>query len=335
MPIGCYENPAIRRLRDERGDGGAEIDHDLATVAELQGGHVHRRQLRDLGLSESAIDRRVARGRLHRTGWMTYAVGHRRDDRLARLHSSLLIAGDGAALSHRAAAGELGLLTTSSAPIEITVPRHRRPPPGARYYRRSLPDDEIVFENGLAVTSVGRTLFDLAGQVGEWRYRRAVREAQVQRLHCWPPLATLLDRHPRSPGAGLIRTILAAGAAPANVVPTDGEDRFLELVSRGGFPAPAQHYGIALADDWVEVDLAWPELGIAVEVDSSFHEVPIAIETDRARDQALLAGGWVVFRCTWRQLYDDPDGVLRRFTKLYASVASQRSSRGPRIPTMA
>lgn len=136
-------------------------------VAEMQGGQIHRRQLRDLGLSESAIDRRIARGRLHRIGWMTYAVGHRRADREARLHSALLVAGEGAALSHRAGASELGFLTISSTPIEITVPKQRRAPPGVRYYRRSLPDDEIVFENGFAITSVGRTLFDLASRIGE------------------------------------------------------------------------------------------------------------------------------------------------------------------------
>lgn len=122
---------------------------------------------------------------------------------------------------------------------------------------------------------------------------------------------------------------------PANVVPTDGEDRFLELVLADGFPAPSHRYGVALTNDWLEVDFAWPELRIAVEVDSSFHEVPIAIETDRARDQALLAAGWIVFRCTWRQLHDDPEGVLLRFRKLYSTVAAQRSLREPRMARVA
>jgi hypothetical protein len=41
------------------------IDHAIAAIAKRQGGTVARRQLAALGLSASAIDRRIRAGRLH------------------------------------------------------------------------------------------------------------------------------------------------------------------------------------------------------------------------------------------------------------------------------
>ena len=210
----------------------------------------------------------------------------------------------------------------SSGAIDVTVPSQKRQADGVRYHRAQLPPDEVVVHEGLPVTSVGRTLFDLAGCVDEFSFRRAVKEAAVLRLDCRPSLPELLNRHPRSPGAALVRAVIAEGSAPIGVVPTNGDERFLAIIRRGAFPAPAHRYGIALADGWVEVDFAWPELRIVVEVDSSFHEVPIALEADHGRDQDLLAAGWRVFRVTWRQLHDDPDRVLRRFRAFFARATA-------------
>ena len=301
------------------------MEDRVAMAAALQGGQIHREQLRGLGLGGSAIDHRARGRRLHRTTRGVYSVGHRRGDLLARIHAAILAAGDGAALSHWAGGGELGLTAVrSTTQIDVTVPSARRPRPGIRYHRSKLPADEIVFENGLAITSVGRTLFDLAGSTTEFIFRRAVKEVAVQRLHCWPTLPMLLERHPSAPGAALIRAVIDEGSLPPGVVPTDGEERFSAIVQRGGFPPPARHYGVAFPGGWVEVDFAWPDLLLAVECDSSFHENEIALETDHDRDGGLLAAGWIVFRVTWRQLHDDPDRVLRRFRAVYERALRNR-----------
>lgn len=125
--------------------------------------------------------------------------------------------------------------------------------------------------------------------------------------------------------------MIAERAAPAFAVPSDGEDRFAELVAAAGLPAPAHRHGIALAGEWVEVDFAWPALRVAVEVDSSFHEVRDAFESDRVRDQGLMAAGWFVFRVTWRQLHDEPGRVIERLRRLLATAAANRSWRDPRM----
>lgn len=181
------------------------------------------------------------------------------------------------------------------------------------------------------MTSAARTLFDLAGVLPEWQFRRAVKEVEVRRLDSRLSLVDLLERHPRPPGAAAIRAVIADRAAPATVVPSDGEERFAALVSRAGMAAPSHRYGVALDDAWLEVDFAWPDLRVAVEVDSSFHEVHDAYELDHSRDQALMAGGWWVFRVTWRQLRDEPEQVLRRLDRLLAMAEKHRSLRQRRI----
>ena len=332
MPIGRYENPDIRGLRSKRRAGTSAtwpIDREIAWVADRQGGHVHREQLRDLGLSASGIDRRVAIGRLHRVGRQTFAVGTGRPDRLARLHAALLMAGDGVLLSHQAAGGEIGLLSQGRGPIDLTLERSHRPLPGIRFHRAHLAADEVIVVDGLPMTSVGRTLFDLAGSIDEFTFRRAVKDATVRHLDCTPSLPTLLDRYPRRPGASLIRAVISEWTWPSGVVPTDGDERFLKLVRRGGFPMPSFRHGIALAEGWVEVDFAWPDLRIVVEVDSSFHEVDVSLETDHGRDQDLLAEGWSVFRVTWRQLRYEPERVLLRFRAFF-----DRALRQPRYPRL-
>lgn len=181
-----------------------------------------------------------------------------------------------------------------------------------------------MIHEGIPVTRSVRILFDLAGVLSEHLHRRAVREVEVQGLFDHLSLADLLERRPHPPGAELIRSLIGQRAAPATVVPSDGEDRFASLVASGGLPTPMHRYGIALAGDWVEVDFAWPELRVVVEVDSSFHEVDVALELDHLRDQELIAEGWWVFRVTWRQLYHEPERVLARLRRLLTRAGDGR-----------
>jgi hypothetical protein len=297
-----------------------DVDETIARIGELQAGQIHREQLRSLGLGAGAIEYRRHRGALVANRWSVYGVGHRRTDLLANWHAALLTSGDGASLSHRAGGAHHGVRPPYGGDIEITVPSQRRPRDGIRYYRRSLPADEIVVVDGLPVTSPMRTLFDLAGVLSDFLFRRAVREVEVQGLRDHLSLVDLLRRHPRPPGAEAIRAAIAAGGTPATVNLNEGEQRFAELVASAGISTPAHRYGIAVEGDWFEVDFAWPDLRVAVEVDGPIHETPIVTASDRERDRKLAEAGWIVVRFTRRQLREDPGAVLRRLRAVLAAA---------------
>ena len=188
----------------------------------------------------------------------------------------------------------------------------------------------MTVHEGIPVTTPMRTLFDLAGLLPEWLFRRAVKAYLLSPLKDTLSLVDLLERHPRPPGAEAIRGVIADLDPTDPSEGSDGEGRFEELLRSAGIAIPARHFGIALDGDWVEVDFAWPELRVVVEVDSSFHEVPMAIDEDNVRDQALLAAGWWVFRVTRRQLLREPERVLRRLRSLLATAAEARSLRSRR-----
>src|SRR5262249_28037317 len=96
----------MRRKRQPRRAGGAAL---VAERARRQHGLVSRRQLERLGFEESAINRRLRLGRLHRIHAGVFAVGHPLISRRGRWMAAVLALGDGAVLSHRSAAALWGL----------------------------------------------------------------------------------------------------------------------------------------------------------------------------------------------------------------------------------
>jgi hypothetical protein len=95
--------------------------------------------------------------------------------------------------------------------MEITVPRGRRSGPGIDVHHSSIPPDEVTRVRGIPVTTVPRTLIDLAAVVDGEQVARAAREAEVLRLCALLSLDDLTARHPRRPGIGAIKAALAAG----------------------------------------------------------------------------------------------------------------------------
>jgi hypothetical protein len=88
---------------------GGELPHRSAeqvigALAQTQHGVVSRQQLLALGVGRRVIDLRVKRGYLHEFHRGVYVVGVRRISRKGRWMAAVLACGDGAVLSHRAAA---------------------------------------------------------------------------------------------------------------------------------------------------------------------------------------------------------------------------------------
>ena len=97
--------------------------------------------------------------------------------------AAALACGPGALISHQSAAVLWGLLSSSRATVDVTVPtgsRGRRSGLIVHRTRRLAPEDRAVVD-GIPVTSVARTLGDLA-EAAPRRLARAVEEAERLRL---------------------------------------------------------------------------------------------------------------------------------------------------------
>jgi very-short-patch-repair endonuclease len=285
-----------------RQNGVAIGDAGIAWLAGRQEGVVARRQLLALGMNARSVDHRLRRGTLHSYLPGVYAVGHRVVSPRGRLVAAVLAAGDGAVLSHRSAGQVWRLLRGSGPRVDVTAPRWRRAIPGVRGHSSLLPHDERTVHGGLPVTSVPRTLLDLAGVLRPRELERAVNEAEVLRLGDALSVPDIIDRHPRRHGVRALRAVLAD--LDVSVTRGELERRFRAFLKRRRLPRPA--FNVAVLG--YEVDCLWPEHRLIAELDGrSAHDTRMRFETDRARDRTLLVAGFHVVRITWLQLHSEPD----------------------------
>lgn len=282
--------------------------HAVVKLAERQHGVVDHQQLLRIGLSRSAIKRLVAAGWLVPVHRGVYAVGRRRLDATGRRMAAVLAAGSGAVLSHRSAAAHWGIRGTEGPPrIDVTVPRQRRSRPGIRAHRALLPPDEITRFRGIPITTIPRTLLDLAATAQRHDVERVINQAEVLRLGDALPLDALIARYPRRPGSPLVRAILGDGRLDVGVPRNVFEAAFQDFLRAAGLPSAEMNAHIDVGDRLIEVDCVWREHRLVVELDGrAVHATAAAFEADRARDRALVAAGWRVIRITWRHLRGDP-----------------------------
>jgi hypothetical protein len=220
---------------------------------------------------------------------------------LARL-AAVLASGAGAVLSHRPAAGLWGIAALAG--IDVTVPKQRRPAAGIALHVTVVAPDEITYSDAIPLTTVPRTLFDLATVLRPRQLERAMNEAERKRLTDSLSLRDLLVRYPRRPGTRAIRALLAAREAGVTVTRR--------------LPPPRTNQWI----EGFEIDCVWREQRLAVELDSrAFHATSSAFEGDRERDRILQAAGWRSIRVTSRQLDRSRDELERDLRRLLGLAA--------------
>jgi very-short-patch-repair endonuclease len=299
-------------------------------LAAAQHGVVTRRQLIARGLSQRAIEHRLAVGRLHRIERGIYAVGRPELSRRGRWMMAVLSCGSGAALSHRSAAALWGFGSELPGRIEVSVPfpspRRRH---GIHVHRRpGLSAADVTVADGIALTRPVLTLIDLARCLEKRSLERAINEAD--RLDVMGPESLLrgLDDYTARPGVGTLRRLLIAQVF--RLTDSELERRFLRLVNGAKLPLPDT--GVRL--NGVKVDFFWPQIGLVVETDGlRYHRTPAQQRRDRERDQAHTAAGLTTLRFTHAQVHSDPKLVqrtlLRVIRRLGAASAPRRSLRSP------
>ena len=231
--------------------------------------------------------------------------------------AAVLAGGPRAALSHRAAGAHWHVHPGVPAEVDITTPSGLNQRPGLRAHRARLPADEITIHHGIPVTTVPRTLFDLASVISQRQLERALNEAEVLRLWDELSLDRLLQRYPRHRGNRAVRAVLRDRREGATVTKSDLEEMFLTLVDAAGLPRPE----INVLIEGYEVDAVWRRQRLVVELDGrDTHGTPTAFERDRERDRVLHVAGWRPVRLTYRQMRDHARAVETDVRLLLAAM---------------
>jgi very-short-patch-repair endonuclease len=263
---------------------------------------VARRQLLDLGIKRGAIDARIERGLLQAVHRGVYAYGHGSATEDGRLMAAVLASGRGAVLCRRSAARLWGILPRRDQWPEITCATSAGTRHGITVHRGRLAADEVGEVRGIPVTSVPRTIFDLAGMSSMRELERAFHEVEVRELRDPLALPHLLARYPRRRGAANLR-ILLRSRMPVGVTQNDFEELFVEFLDDYGLPRPRLNGTLPIRGRLLKPDCMWPAQRLLAELDGgAVHRTEHGFESDRQRDRILLADGWRSMRITWRQL---------------------------------
>jgi hypothetical protein len=270
----------------------------VASLAGRQYGYVTRAQLLELGLTDQAIKVRVRKRVLIRLYLGVYAVGHVREDAVARAMAAVLACGPGAVLSHHSAAALWGFRKWGSGPIHVIAPgKHRRR--GIKTHRCALTRREIRTCYRIRVTSPARTLLDIAATLPEKQLIRAINDALISEcLRASHLLGTRLERY------------------VGDISRSPLEDDFRPWLKRYGLPEP--RYNVKL--NGYEVDVYYPRQRLIVELDGwKFHGTRKAFENDRERDAHMLAAGIQTIRITRRRLEHAPAKEAQRLQAILNS----------------
>ena len=284
----------------------------IARGAERQWGVVTRGQLRAAGLGDTAIDRRLADGRLRRLHRGVYALGHAALRIEGVWLAAVLACGPDAALSHRTAAALWGLFDTRVLDVTATGARRR---PGIVTHRGRLAAADRTVRRGMPVTTVARTLLDLGEVLERAELTRTLEQAMRLKLYSRRALDEAASRAAGRRALRPLRACLDELEPRRARTRSELERRALALISDHGLPAPEVNARLL----GLEVDLHWPDRRLVVELDGhAFHTTPAEFERDRRRDADLTAAGHRVVRFTWRHLEDEPEWVAARLRQLLA-----------------
>jgi predicted transcriptional regulator of viral defense system len=289
-------------------------DARVAELATTRHRVVSTAQLRGCGLERGAVQRRVQRGWLHPIHRGVYAVGHRNIGREGFLTAAVLACGPGAVLSHRTAAQHWGLIRSSSPAIHVTVPRAKKPEVRGviTHLTRHLPETDRAEHDGIPVTSVARTLLDLASIARPRELIAAIEQAERLRIFDMQAIKELLERSNGRKGAKALRQALIAAVDPPDTR-SPLEDRFVAYCRNRNLPRPVLNVTIA----GFCVDAAWPGRNVVVELDSrQHHSGTQAFEDDRIRDTKLQIAGFAIVRVTDRRLREEADELHEDLVRL-------------------
>jgi predicted transcriptional regulator of viral defense system len=276
-------------------------------LATQQHGVVSTRQLAALGYNRGSASKANGVGRLHRIHRGVYVVGHREVTWEGRCMAAVLAAAPSVA-SHWSAGWLWGLLRSRPGTLHVTCPRSRRSKRPFVTHTADLPAVDRAEVERIPVTSVPRTILDLAADSRPKAVGRFIERATEEKVFDLCETRELLERTKGHQGEPRLRSALAA-VRPERPVFTRSEleRRFLELVREAGLPEPSMNLFVV----GYEIDAYWALQRFGVELDVyETHGSRLSFEEDRIRDDELLHAGIETIRVTGPRLDRDPDAVI-------------------------
>lgn len=290
------------------------VDRAVAALASRQHQLFALGQAYELGASRSLVDRRRRAGLWPLEAPGVYGIAGATPTWERRLMLAHLDLGSYSVISHRAAAALHKLPGARKGAPELTVPRGASRSPRWRSHRGDVPPHDTTRVNVIPVTTVTRTVLDLAAIIGPPALQRLVEDLLVEkRLQLEPFTCRAIDN--RRPGrrgsAALVAIVESLG--PGKVPPaSELEARLFAILDAAGLPPPVRQFPLPSITGAGRVDAAYPACRLLLEVDGRrWHTRAEDFDRDRRRDIEASLLGWRVLRFTWSDVVERPQWVCQ------------------------
>jgi Transcriptional regulator, AbiEi antitoxin len=272
----------------------------LGEVAAHQRGLFSVAQAKQIGVTNAQLLRAEAAGQFRRVRRGVYAPTGAPPSRWDDIVSAVLVAGNGAVVSHASAAAVHRFEYGGTGVVELTVGRGSYVrPPGVVVHRVSdLAPEDIVRGRGVAVTSPSRTLVDLAGRLGPVLTERLVDEGLIARRWTVAQLQECLSRARRNTtGRDFLERLLRQRGGGPNADSVLEANAFRALAPLRPFEV---HFAVAIGSRVYVIDVAWPERKMGAEIVGRAHRLASlsAFDRERRKLNALGLDGWRICHLT-------------------------------------
>jgi len=293
-------------------DRSQRLRREVERIARRQHGVLSVAQARAAGATASWLKCQVVEGFLVRCDHGVVRLGGVASTWESSLMRACLARGPETVLSFGTAARlrQLDLGKWPEQRIEVSVPQtasHRSTPDVRVHTTRRISSSDRCLWDQLPVTTVARTILDLAGILQPDHLARLIDDALLTKKTTLPLLTSTLRRmsRPGFGGAPGVRRALAPWVE--GTVESHAEATVLRALLAAGVPQPVCQHEIRVGDVLVaRVDFAWPRQHLILEVDGfQFHDGPTKFGADRHRWNRLEALGWRVLKTTVWELKTD------------------------------
>ena len=266
----------------------------IAELAKCQHGLVTLEQLRDLGLSDAALRRRVAAGRLFRLHRGVYAVGYPARSRDAILTAAALAAGVRSGVSHFASIEVWNVSRWPPSRVIDVVSLSQRRPAGVRVHTaRRLDARDLTKHRHIPVTTIERTLVDLTDVMTPYQLAFVIHEAAFRGLFDLAATRAAIKRANGRRHLSRLERAIELHLSGSAGTRSAKEDAYLASL-------PPDQQELVRVNTKIEPDFHWPERKLVVEIDGSGHGRPSTQAEDAERDARLEHAGIEVHRIAAR-----------------------------------
>jgi hypothetical protein len=205
--------------------------------------------------------------------------------------------------------------------VPLLKPWNRVQPAKIVFHASDLPAEHVTRLYNLPVTSVARTVVDLARTLPFTDGVVTADSALHQEKTNKPELLKALEKCARWPGARQARRVIDFADERAES-PLESAARV--AFDQGGLEPPELQATIHGPGFAFRVDFRWPAQAVIAEADGLVkYNDRKDLLAERERDHQLREAGYTVVHFTWRELFQTPEVPLARIRQALATAEAQ------------